>query len=849
MNFSLTQFLGRLAGSKAGGISWLSALVAILLYALCNLLLDVALPERFAQTTHAAIVSDALAALLAIVIAPFLLRTLDKMQEQVTRQNSELRSLHAIDRAISGTFELQSVLEIAVKEATVAVDGEFGALWLLDGDSPWPKPLESAFYAASPGIQAALTERLGTGSVDLVRRTAASRRWQDIEEPRHSLPPAPWLRNALAVPIMQGQSVLGLVQISNRGGRVTPLDGFTEDDQRLLESVAATVAVAVQNARLYQETLRRDEILRGLVARTGDAIAASSDAPLLMQILADEAARILPCRRVAVYEYSEEAAQFTPLAAHDDAAARDETGRGRSLLERFYAQPLLRDVADLPEQITEGRSFNAGEGWDAPAFYVPSAPAALGMAPADAAFLTSPGYVFILRSRDRRGIGLLCLLDPSPRLKQPDSAGFARALAAQASVALENAQLSRRTEALLARTQALQAATGQIAAELDTDRVLDGVVDSARRVLDADGYAVWGRDPETNRWQRQAAWGVQREDASAAEHSGETALLDTVVSVRAPHTAAAPAGPVRAQLALPLLHAGRATGVMALYSSEPRTFTPDEIGLAQSFANQAASALENARLFTELQDAYVRERHIAGRFQESLLPTYAPRFGAFEFAHKYQAALEEAVIGGDFFDLFPLGETRMGVVMADVSGKGLGAAVQTALLKYTLRGFALEAPDAPASVLARLNDVLCSPMSSHDGFVTLFYGVLDVETGALSYASAGHEPPLCRRGIDGPVTALPECDGMVLGAVPGVVYEQCRAALAPGDLLLLYTDGLTEARAADGSFLEVEGLSALLPRADVSAAEAVAALYDGAAAYADNVRRDDVAILVLRRFR
>lgn len=846
MNFSVTQLLGRLAGSKAGGISWLSALVAILLYALCNLLLDVALPVRFAQTTHAAMVSDALAALVAIVIAPFLLKVLDKMQEQVTRQNNELRSLHVIDRAISGTRDLQSLLEIAVREATVAVDGEFGALWLLDNNTSWPKPLASAFYSVSPGIQAVLTERLGTGSVDLVRRTGASRRWQDIDEPRHSLAPAPWLRNAVAVPLVQGQTVLGLIQVSNRGNTLTPLDGFTEDDQRLLESVAATVAVAVQNARLYQETLQRDEILRGLVARTGDAIAASSDAPLLMQILADEAARILSCRRVAVYEYREDAGQFEPLAAHDDAAARDETGSGRSLLERFYAQPLRRDVADLPIQIMEGRDKTYGASGDTPAFYVPSAPDALGLAPADAAFLTSPGYVFVLRSRDRRGIGLLCLLDSSPRLKQPDAAGFARALAAQAAVALENAQLSRRTEELLARTQALQAATGQIAAELDTDRVLEGVVGSARRVLDADGYALWGLDPETNLWQRQAEWGVQREDAFLLPDSGESDLLTTVLSVRTPHTAA-PDGPVRAQLALPLLHAGRATGVMALYSLEPRTFTPDEIGLAQAFANQAASALENARLFTELQAAYLRERHIAGRFQESLLPTYAPRCGMFEFAHKYQAALNEAVIGGDFFDLFPLGGSRMGVVMADVSGKGLGAAVQTALLKYTLRGFALEAPDAPAEVLARLNDVLCSPMSSHDGFVTLFYGVLDVSTGELSYASAGHEPPLHRAGVEGEVKPLSECDGMVLGAVPGVVYEQCRAMLSPGDLLLLYTDGLTEARAADGSFLEMEGLAALLPRADVSASEVVTTLYDSAAAFADNVRRDDVAILVLRR--
>ena len=185
--------------------------------------------------------------------------------------------------------------------------------------------------------------------------------------------------------------------------------------------------------------------------------------------------------------------------------------------------------------------------------------------------------------------------------------------------------------------------------------------------------------------------------------------------------------------------------------------------------------------------------------------------------------------------------------MADVSGKGLEAAVQTAMLKYTLRGFALETPDDPARVLARVNDVLCSPMSSHDGFVTLFYGVLDTQTGEMVYANAGHEPPLFREAATGEVRPLPPCDGLAFGAMGGVAYEECRAALAPGDLLLLYTDGITEARADDSSFLGLEGLTALLPRADVSAAECIRAVYAGVSAFAGDVRRDDVAMLALRR--
>ena len=682
MNLSFTQ----LTGGRPGGAALLPALIGILLFSLVSLLLTVVLPTH---STRAAVILDLSATVLAIVIAPFVMRTVDQMQQRVTRQNNELRSLHAIDRAISGTLDLQTILSVAVKEVTLSVDGEFGALWLLaeDGGS---EPAASAFYNLTPGMQIALTQRLGAGGPDLARRTGVTQRRHGLDDTWKTDRAAAALkmRSEIVVPITQGETVLGLVQVGNRGGSLSPLSGFSEEDEKLLGDIGATISIAVQHAQLYQKTLRRDEILRGLVARTGDAIAASSDAPLLMQILADDAARLLGCRRVAVYAYEEEGQRFVPLAAHEDGSERDETGRGRALLQSFHSQPLARAAEDLPAALAAGSA-----GGEIPAAYVQNAPTALGLDVKDALFLNSPGYVFVLRSRDRRGIGLLCLLDAAPHLRQPDSAGFARALAAQASV-----------------------------------------------------------------------------------------------------------------------------------------------------------TLENVRLFSELRASYEREKLIAGTLQESLLPAMPARpVDAIEFAKKYQAALDESYIGGDFFDLFTLGEHRQGVVMADVSGKGLKAAVQTAMLKYTLRGFALENPDFPSRVLARVNDVLCSPMSSHDGFVTLFYAVMDTRTGEMVYANAGHEPPLVRETVTGDVRPLPPCDGLALGAMSGVVYEECRAALAPGDLLLLYTDGLTEARADDGSFLGLDGLTALLPRRDASAAECVRAVYAGVSAFAGDVRRDDVAMLVLRR--
>jgi serine phosphatase RsbU (regulator of sigma subunit) len=684
MKFSFLQLFGR----RAGGISWLSALSGILLFALFSLILTLLLPGRLAHSTQAALAINGVAVLLSVVIAPFLLRTFDGMQQTLTRQNSELRSLHAIDRAIAGTMDLPIILEVAIKEVTLAVDGEFGALWLLS-ESDRPVPVAAAFYNLAPGMQSALSDRLGMGAADLARRTGVTQRRQALEDSWKVDRAAAFLkiRNVIVVPILQRELVLGLVLVANRGGALTPLEGFSANDQALLEAVSATIGVAVENARLYRETLRRDEILRALVARTGEAVEASSDAPLLMQILADEAARILSCRRVAVYIYEEKTQQFMPLAAHDAEAVRDETERGRALRRSFYNFALARTVEEMPGRIARGVS-----GEDSPAHYVQNAAAALGVNAKDAAFLNSPGYLFVLRSRDQRAIGLLCLLDTGPRLRQSDSAGFALALAAQASV-----------------------------------------------------------------------------------------------------------------------------------------------------------TLENARLFAELQAAHDRQRDIAETLQKSLLPIVPNRAETIEFAHKYQAALEESLVGGDFYDLFSLGDHRLGIVMADVSGKGLKAAVQTAMLKYTLRGFALEAPDSPGEVLARVNDVLCSPMSSHDGFVTLFYAALNTQTGAIVYASAGHEPPLHRSVQTGEVYPLPETDGLALGCLPGIPYSECRMTLAPGDLLLLYTDGLTEARAADQSFLGLDGLAALLPPTDVSAETAVTHIYDAVTQFAANVRRDDVAMLALRR--
>ena len=210
----------------------------------------------------------------------------------------------------------------------------------------------------------------------------------------------------------------------------------------------------------------------------------------------------------------------------------------------------------------------------------------------------------------------------------------------------------------------------------------------------------------------------------------------------------------------------------------------------------------------------------------------------------YPTRVEEAQIGGDYYDFVPLGPQKLAVIIGDISGKGLAAAVYTAMAKYTLRAFAAQ-DMPPGEVVARANRAIARHTVG-EIFSTLFYGVLNLADGTLAYVNAGHEPPqLARAG--GEVVSL-EPTGMMLGAFPDAEFEEAEVAFAPSDVLALFTDGLPDARAADGAFFGEAGIRAELLAARAGDATAVAdALHGAAVRFAGDLRlRDDIALLVLK---
>lgn len=239
---------------------------------------------------------------------------------------------------------------------------------------------------------------------------------------------------------------------------------------------------------------------------------------------------------------------------------------------------------------------------------------------------------------------------------------------------------------------------------------------------------------------------------------------------------------------LPMTAQGRPLGVMQVdYTDAAHQFTPKETAILANVASQAAVGVENMRLRQEAVERarLERELQLAANVQSRLLQTEPPALAGWDIAAVWRAARS---VGGDFYDFVPLGQDRLGIVIADVSGKGLPAALFMMLSRSIVRACATRG-GRPASTLTRANRLICA--DAHDGmFVTLFYAELDAHSGALTSANAGHNPPLLASANG---VAVVEGHGRALGIqMPWAAPEQ-RRSLRCGDVLVLYTDGVTEA--------------------------------------------------------
>jgi serine phosphatase RsbU (regulator of sigma subunit) len=434
-------------------------------------------------------------------------------------------------------------------------------------------------------------------------------------------------------------------------------------------------------------------------------------------------------------------------------------------------------------------------------------------------------------------------------------------IANQVAAAVENTRLSAaREEEVWTSTVLLQVAEA-IRRLQPVDITLEQVTRLAPALTGVDRCAALLRDEEGNyrvRTVHAARPGLVTAYAGAAIRAGELPLLDDACRLGQPmvvnDTAGNPHVPdawcerfgSRTILVVPLLVADEPIGaLLADDVDSTHLFSPRRIRILSGIANQAAIAIENARLQAqEAERARLgRELELAQAIQRKLLPSEAPALHGYEIAHRWRSARE---VGGDFFDFIPLGPARLGLVIADVSDKGIPAALYMMFARTLLRAAAFSGRE-PAAALARANELILADSTS-DMFVTAYYSVLEVAEGTLTYASGGHNLALYAPA-GGDHAAAMITGGIALGIIPDAEFEQKTLALSPGDVVLFYTDGALDTRNAAGEEFGEERLAGVLLAALGEPAEAIADAIDTAVRVfaGEAAQYDDLTLIVVKR--
>ncbi len=514
----------------------------------------------------------------------------------------------------------------------------------------------------------------------------------------------------------------------------------------------------------------------------------------------------------------------------------------------------------------DGRLFVGAEGWDEAAQAEaaaalaalqpdgrPAATAHLHLYPLDA----GPGRIGVLAVRNAastQGEALARLLHGSLALLLTQAVEKG----SLAQEALGKEQLVQEAEKRAAQLQALNEIAKELSSTLDLERLLQLIMRRAVELLNAEAGSLFLTDAASGDLVFRVVHGGA-EDLVGTHIPAGAGIVGEAATTGQPVIVNKVKGDQRwfqdldkttgfsteSLLAVPLCTQDCSLGVLELINRRDGSpFQDEDVELLTTFAAQAAVAIDMASLHQAAleKERLERELELAFEMQSSLIPLRTPRIPGWDFAAYWKPARK---VGGDFYDFVRVGD-ELGMVIADVADKGMHAALFMALSRSIVRASVTAAP-TPADGLTRANRLLCADAKG-GMFVTLFYGQLDPSSGELAYVNCGHNPPLIYRTASREFEEL-GTTGIVLGFDPAWPFEQRRACLEPGDYLVLYTDGVTE---ATGEGSEQFGDEQLVPSLLAGHGKAAGEVLDGVRAalevfIGEATQFDDITLVVIKR--
>jgi serine phosphatase RsbU (regulator of sigma subunit)/putative methionine-R-sulfoxide reductase with GAF domain len=838
-----------LQGGRSGVVTWWRSTWKILLSAeiapLPLALLGAAIYARLGAPYF-------LLAGIALVAAAGAVRRATLNLASQRRSVRELALLNEVSRAIiRSELDVDTLCDLIYREASKIVDTASFHLGLFEG-STYTLVVRVQDRVRLPRLAVDLAA--GDGLIGWIRQTGKALLVEDFAEEMEQLPARPRYqserppRSGIYVPLIAGDAVIGSISVQSYAP-----GAFGANDLRLLSLIADQAAVAITRARAFREAKMRAVQLQA-VNQVSERVTAILD----MEVLLPSVVRLI--REHFGYHPVH---IFTLDEGDPRIHFRASTATGGP----------LDQILELPLLVGQGIVGHAA---------AERAPILVNDVQRD------PRYI-----RDSRGtrselavplrvgetvVGVLDVQSDKPDDFDADDLFVLRTLADQIAVAIDSANAYRAQQEEAWTLNALLQVAENLSRAASVDELIGTAVRLPPLLIGAERcyFLLWDRGQAV--FTLGGVFGLRREVRNLL--LGQPMRPDHAPLLERIRAAAAPDGPrlitldhARAHadewpqlipsagcgslVALPLL--GRAGLLGALVLDDDQETVPldaRQVNLTIGAARQVGAALESLLLAREA-DAAARleeELRVARDIQTALLPSRPPRLPGWQVDAAWRAA---RVVGGDFYDFWPLGLAHtpsrerseppaLGFVIADVSDKGVAAALFMALSRSLVRAAALDGtPPAPA--MERANRWITRDSES-GMFVTLFYAVLDPESGRLRYTSAGHNPPLHYRAADGSFAEL-RVPGIALGVLEEIKLNEAEVCLAPGDLLVCYTDGVTEAIDEAEEEFGVERLRALI--ADLNgepAATITSAITDAVARHGQGRPPfDDVTLVVIKR--
>lgn len=587
--------------------------------------------------------------------------------------------------------------------------------------------------------------------------------------------------------------------------------------------------VLFQRLGKARESLRQRVTELEILNQVGQAISSALDLDRLVELIYVETAKVLDVRNFHIALYDEDKNRISVVLDMDEGKRSPpqelplEGGFIGWILENrkpLFVKNFAEEKARLPA--------------------VPLEPSRVG------------SYLGVPLLSGERAVGMIGIFSKQPNAFNEGHLQLLQTIAGQAAVAVENARLFETARREAEELKLLYEIGTTISSSLDLKQVLELMIDSIRKVVpyDAAGFFLIkrGTNEIESRVERGYPPGVHdlvglkvgKGLLGTSAKEGKPIIVSDVA--RDPRYIMARPG-TRSEVIVPLVSKGEVIGVFNLECDRLCAFGQTEVELLSSFASQAAIAIENARLYQEVREKKRLEEQlaVARDIQLSFLPKQDPEIPGFQIAG---AALPSERVGGDYYDYISIADGQLGLVIGDVSGKGMPAALIMASFRASLIA-EIRNNYSIATILSKVNALLFESTEAAS-FVTSVYGVLDTQKRILTYSNAGHNYPLWVRATGG-IRAL-ETGGTVLGAFPDSAYEQERLDLVPGDVLVFYTDGVTDARNGDQEMFGEERLLDLVQRErGRSAGEIRQAVLTAVNAFVHGAPQfDDITLLVVR---